>query len=126
MADGSIKLDSVANIADFCDNKAREIELEIECMGVALGIDWDNETQVQKLAKEALEHSQDAITLYEHDLDDYHQKAKVTLFGLAYLMMDLMAKSAAEGIHTHGGIAWKAFSKALMKESGMPMSSSDN
>jgi hypothetical protein len=31
-------------------------------------------------------------------------------------MMQIMTDSADEGIHTHGGEAWKSFSKALMHE----------
>lgn len=126
MADEVSALDSRGDIADFCEELSGEIEVEIERMGIALGIDWNDEIQVQGLAKEALEHAQEAMSQYTLDHSDYRQKAKVTLFGLAAIMMDIMAKSAGKGIHTHGGMAWKAFSKALMKESGMPMSSSDN
>ena len=32
----------------------KEIELQIERKGVVLGIDWNNEAQVRKLAREAL------------------------------------------------------------------------
>jgi hypothetical protein len=126
MAEDLVTLDGVGDAADFCEEHSAEIEVEIERMGIALGIDWNDEFQVRQLAKEALEHAQEAMSLYTHDLNDYHQKAKVTLFGLAAMMMDIMAKSAGKGIHTHGGTAWKAFSRALMRESGMPIPAQDN
>jgi hypothetical protein len=119
MANDSIALDTVDNVDEYCARKANEIEDEIEHLGVALEIDWANESQVRELAKEALHHAQREIEEYEHEQDNYHQRAKITLFGLAALMMDIMAKSASKGIHTHGGMAWKSFSKALMIENEM-------
>lgn len=95
---------------------AAEIETRITRLGIALRIDWDDEAQVQALAKEALHHSREALAQFSQHHDDYQLKAKVELFGLAALMMQIMANSADEGIHTHGGAAWKSFSKALMRE----------
>ena len=113
MVEDLVTLDGVGNAEDYCEEHSAVIETEIERMGIALGIDWNDDYQVGQLAKEALEHAQDAVSQYTHDLTDYRQKAKVTLFGLAAMMMNIMAKSASKGIHTHGGVAWKAFSKAL-------------
>jgi predicted RNA-binding protein Jag len=124
MAEHSVELDSVGNITEYCDRQAREIESEIERMGIVLGIDWTNDVQVRALAKESLEHAQDSVLRFEIDHTDYQQKAKATLFALAYMMLDIMAKSSNEGIHTHGGVAWKAFSIALMQERGIPIRSS--
>ncbi len=112
-------LDGMSNAAEYCNVRAHQLEVEIERMGIALGINWNNEIQVQALAKEALEHAQEALAQYAHDHNDYHQKAKIELFGLAAMMMNLMAEGAGKGIDTHGGTAWKALSKALMKERGM-------
>jgi len=95
---------------------AAEIETQIVRLGIALGINWDDETQVQTLAKEALYHSKEALAKFSQNHDDYQLKAKIELFGLAALMMQIMANSADENIHTHGGHAWKSFSKALMRE----------
>ncbi|MEJ1959930.1 MAG: hypothetical protein WDM70_11340 [Nitrosomonadales bacterium] len=95
---------------------AAGIETQITRLGIALGIDWDDEAQVQALAKEALHHSQEALVQYSQNHSDYKQKAKIELFGLAALMMEIMKDSAEEGIHTHGGTAWKSFSRALMRE----------
>ena len=95
---------------------AAEIEVQIERLGIALGINWDDETQVRTLAREALYHSKEALAQYGQHHDDYRQKAKIDLFGLANLMMQIMKDSADEGMHTHGGTAWKSFSKALMHE----------
>ncbi|GBG14030.1 MmeI protein [Novimethylophilus kurashikiensis] len=119
MAEESIALETHVNVAGFCEQQSKDIEHEIERMGIVLGINWDDESQVQSLAKEALEHAQKAISDYEHAHRDYQKQAKATLFALAAMMMDMMAASADKGIHTHGGNAWKAFSKALMKEKGI-------
>ncbi len=96
--------------------RAAEIETQIVRLGLALGINWDDDAQVQALAREALYHSREALAQYSQHHDDYQQKAKIELFGLAALMMQIMKDSADEGIHTHGGAVWKSFSKALMRE----------
>jgi hypothetical protein len=95
---------------------ATEIETRITRLGIVLGINWDDEAQVRALAREALYHSQEALAQFSQHHDDYRQKAKIELFGLAALMMQIMTDSADEGIHTHGGNAWKSFSRALMHE----------
>jgi len=95
---------------------AAEIETRIERLGIVLGIKWDDDTQVQALAREALYHSQEALAQFSQHHDDYQLKAKIELFGLAALMMQIMTNSADEGVHTHGGEAWKSFSRALMHE----------
>ncbi len=97
---------------------ASEIEIQIIRHGIALGINWEDDAQVQALAIEALHHSQEALAQYSQHHNDYKLKAKIELFGLAALMMQTMADSADEGFHTHGGIAWKSFSRALMHEIG--------
>ncbi len=121
MAEDLVGLDNIADVEGFCEERSAELEAEIERMGIVLGIDWTDELQVRELARESLEHAQEAVSQYTHDLGDYRQRAKVTLFGLAAMMMGIMAKSAGKGIHTHGGVAWKAFSKALMIEHGMSL-----
>ena len=68
------------------------------------------------LYREVLHHSRETVALFSQNHDDYHAKAKPTLFGLAHIMMEIMAKSAGKEIHTHGGTAWKAFAKALILE----------
>jgi len=98
---------------------AAEIETRIKQLGVALAIDWDDESQVRMLAREALFHSQEALQQSSQHPQDYRQRAKTELFGLAALMMQTMADSAEGGMHTHGGAAWKAFSRALLHESGL-------
>lgn len=98
--------------------RAPDIEVRIERLGIALGIDWDDEVQVRALAREALYHSQEALAQFSQHHEDYQLKAKIELFGLAALMMQIMKESADENVHTHGGAAWKSFSKALMHEMG--------
>jgi hypothetical protein len=94
----------------------RKIEDEIAHMGVALGIDWSDEVQVRALACEALDHSQDRIREAAAQPEDHLLGAKVTLFGLASLMLRTMEESAGVGIESHGGPIWKAFGRALWLE----------
>ena len=93
----------------------RDIELEIERRGVALGIDWHNEEQVRALAREALTYPASEITMLA-DKPDYTKLAKLELFGLAGLMLRTMQESAETGFESHGGDAWKAFARALWAE----------
>lgn len=96
----------------------REIELEIGRKGIILGIDWKDEARVRALAREALDHLQDDVKKVAAGHGDPELRAKVDLFGLAGLMLKTMAESAGEGIESHGGDAWKAFSRALHAEMG--------
>ena len=68
------------------------------------------------LAREALDHSQDRIREAAASPDDHQLGAKVTLFGLASLMLRTMEESAGVGIESHGGAVWKAFGRALWLE----------
>ena len=93
--------------------EAQDIEREIVRRGLVLGIDWEDETQVRMIAREALA-THDA----ERRADDHRSLAKLELFGLAQLMLTVMRQSADEGMHTHGGPAWKALARALWQEAG--------
>jgi hypothetical protein len=96
--------------------EADAIEKEIERKGIALGIAWDDEAEVRALAREALLHSrEDAQEAMAH-LDDRQAMARTELFGLAALMLKTMAQSAEDGMHTHGGLIWKSFGRALWQE----------
>lgn len=94
----------------------KEIELQIERKGVVLGIDWNNEAQVRKLAREALSPTAKDIKVPASAPVDYNLMAKLDLFGLAAIMLRTMEESASVGVETHGGVAWKAFAKALWAE----------
>lgn len=99
--------------------EARQIELEIERLGVALGIDWHNDVQVRSLARDALHHKGGSHgPTARRAVHSPKELAKEKLFGLAGLMLRTMKDSADHGIHTHGGPAWKAFGRALYIESG--------
>ena len=93
-----------------------EIELEIERKGIVLGVDWSDEVQVRALAREALDHLQQYITLATYGQLNYQLLVKVDLFGLVRIMLTTMEESASIGIMSHGGGAWKAFAKALWAE----------
>ncbi|MCM8596959.1 hypothetical protein [Accumulibacter sp.] len=98
------------------DNDTREIELEIERKGIALGIDWSDEVQVRSLAREALDHLQERVRMAASGPVDHQLLARVELFGLAGIMLRTLEESATVGIESHGGPAWKAFARALWAE----------
>lgn len=98
------------------DNDTREIELEIERKGIALGIDWSDEVQVRSLAHEALDHLQEQVRMAASGPVDHQLLARVELFGLAGIMLRTLEESATLGIESHGGPAWKAFARALWAE----------
>lgn len=100
-------------------DETRNIELEIERMGVALGVDWNDEAQVRALAREALDHSADRVRQAASDPSDQRLAAKATLFGLANLMLRAMEESAEVGFETHGGPVWKIFGRALWAEAAL-------
>lgn len=92
--------------------EARRIEREMARQGVVLGIDWEDEVAVRLLAREALAWTAN------HPATTAEDRAKWELFALAQLMLKVMAESAGEHIHTHGGALWKSFGRALWLESG--------
>jgi len=95
--------------------EARRIEQEIVRLGIALGIDWGDEVAVRALARRALAYRPDEP---DNTLDALERRTRLELFGLAQLMLNVMAQSAEEGMETHGGPVWKAFGRALWLESG--------
>ena len=95
---------------------AKGIEHEIVVKGIVLGIDWANEAQVRALAHEALNHQADDVKRASSGHADYKLMAKVDLYGLAAIMLRTMEESANTGFESHGGVAWKAFAKALWEE----------
>jgi hypothetical protein len=96
--------------------EARRIEQEIVRLGIALGIDWADEVGVRALARQALAARQDNLGQIHDALE---RRTRLELFGLAQLMLRVMAESATEeGIETPGGPVWKAFGRALWLESG--------
>ena len=81
-----------------------------------LGIEWNDDAKALALAKESLFHSKEILAQFSMHHDDYKLKAKMELFGLAAVMMQIMTDSADEGFHTCGGVAWKAFFRVLIHE----------
>jgi len=94
---------------------AEELEHEIAKLGVALGIDWDYQSAVRALAREALQGGAAHIENLVRSADP-PQRAKGELFALGVMMLRTMETSAEQGIHTHGGPCWKAFGRALIEE----------
>ena len=107
----------MTHLLDYAKD-TRQIELAIERIGIALGINWADENQVRQLAREALDFRTNKATIPANQVTDRSQLAKMELFGLAGLMLKTMTESAEAGFETHGGDAWKAFGKALIDQSG--------
>lgn len=104
----------MSGFEDF-GRQARELEREIVRWGLVLGIDWEDDAEVAALAREAV-----AFRPGEQGLPhEPQQRARHELFGLAQLMLTVMAESADIGIHTHGGPAWKALGRALYDAMGL-------
>jgi hypothetical protein len=92
-----------------------QLETEIARKGVILGIDWDNESQLRKLARQALSCHDDTIQL-DCNPASAEGIAKLELFGLAQLMLKVMEQAAGDNRDVHGGPVWKAFARALWAE----------
>ena len=101
---------------DHYGQDTAEIESEIVRKGIVLGIDWSDKAAVRALAREAINHLSEDVRIASAPPTDYQLMAKIDLFGLAGLMLKTMAKSAEQGIESHGGPAWKAFAQALWAE----------
>ncbi|HEX8963795.1 MAG TPA: hypothetical protein VF801_12400 [Rhodocyclaceae bacterium] len=98
--------------------EAEEIEREIARRGLVLGIDWNDDAQVHLLAREALAYRDEERVKFEGRGRDARTLAKIEIFGLAQLMLNVMRQSADEGMFTHGGPVWKALGRALWQEAG--------
>jgi hypothetical protein len=97
--------------------EAIRIEHEIARHGIALGIDWTDDVAVHALAREALScRTGSGPNCPPHTPEG---RTKLELFGLAQLMLKVMTESAGDNIETHGGPIWKAFGRALWRESGL-------
>lgn len=93
----------------------RALELALERMGVALGIDWSDDAQVRALAREALS-GEGERTMAAAAKGERAALARAELFGLAALMTKSLQESADEGVASAGGPAWRSFSSALLDE----------
>ncbi|MBK7662007.1 MAG: hypothetical protein IPJ21_00390 [Sterolibacteriaceae bacterium] len=95
--------------------ETRALELALERMGVALGIDWLDDAQVRALAHEALS-DECKRTMAAAAKGERAALARADLFGLAALMVKTLQESADEGVASSGGPAWRSFSGALLAE----------
>ena len=95
--------------------EAAQLEIEIAHKGAILGIDWNNEAEVRKLARHALASLSDTLKL-DHPAGSQKGMAMLELIGLSQLMLKVMKESADDGFLTHGGPVWKALGRALWEE----------
>jgi hypothetical protein len=96
--------------------KSRRSNRKIERKGIVLGIDWEDDAQVRRLAREALDHASGEAKISTTSPVDHQLMAKLDLFGLAGIMLRTMEESATVGVESHGGPAWKSFARALWAE----------
>jgi hypothetical protein len=94
---------------------ALELEREILKQGMLMGLDWNDTVAMRQLAREALDGGADHTRALLRDPNP-QLRAKGQLFAFAVLMLRVMQGSADTGLHTHGGVAWKAFGRALIEE----------
>ena len=95
---------------------ACELEREILKRGILLDLDWSDRATMRRLARESLQGGSDHTQALLADPDP-RLRARGELFALGVLMLRVMEESADTGVHTHGGLAWKAFGSALIEES---------
>lgn len=105
----------MTELEDYKDH-AEQISREIGGKLVALGIDWQDEVAMRKLAREALETKGNEPPHLEDVSDPFLRRAHVELHGLIGLMLQTMTESANVGYQVHGGDAWKALARALWAE----------
>lgn len=103
-------------MSEFEDQQrdAGEICSEIARTLIGLGIDWEDDTAIRMLAREALKFNpQHAPHLEQGDMKE---RAKRKLFGLIALMFRTMQEGAEVNEMIHGSAVWKALAKALWAE----------
>jgi hypothetical protein len=93
---------------------AREICNEIVRVLIGLGIDWEDDTGMRELAREALAF--DPAHAAHLNPEDVEKRTKRKLFGLIALMFRTMQEGAETNEMIHGNAAWKALAKALWAE----------
>ena len=101
--------------ADHYAVEAAQLEIEISRKGAILGLDWNNDAEVHKLARRALKSNVDTLQL-DHPANSPKGMATMELVALSLLILKLMRDSADKGIITQGGPIWKALSRALWEE----------
>jgi len=93
---------------------AEEICSEIMRVMIGLGLDWEDEHVLRKVAREALAFDPaHAPSLAPGDIES---RTKRKLFGLIALMFRTMQEGAEVNELIHGNRVWKALAKALWAE----------
>lgn len=95
--------------------QATMISQELARKFVVLNIDWRDETEMRKIAREALAYHGSG-TISAAEAKNSAHRAKMEVFGLIGLMLKAMEESADDGREIHGSEVWKAVSKALWTE----------
>lgn len=104
-------------MADFENQQAGALQISSELAGVliALGVDWNDESALRSLAREALEFKPTSVSTHV-DAGDIKAHARLKFFGLIALMLRTMEEGADKGEVIHGDNIWKAVARALWAE----------
>jgi len=90
----------------------KHIETGIMRHMLALGLDWNDEVAMARLARECKTFSAaDAQAVYASG--DRTRKTRAELFAMVSIMIKTMEEAANENRDVHGGDVWKAFAKHL-------------
>lgn len=93
---------------------AHEICCELSRTLIGLGIDWQDEASLRRVAREALAY--DAHKAPQIESGDIEGRTKRKLFGLIALMHRTLQEGAEVDREVHGDEVWKALAKALWAE----------
>ena len=93
---------------------ANNIEKELERYAIAINFNWEDKIQAKMLAIEFKKFDKETALHYISS-QDRNLISKANFFGLANMMLELMASSANNGYEVHGGNVWKSFARELYK-----------
>ena len=90
----------------------KHIETGIMRHMLALGLDWNDEVAMARLARECKTFSA-AHAQAVYASGDRTRKTRAELFAMVSIMIKTMEEAANENRDVHGGEVWKAFAKHL-------------
>ncbi len=97
---------------NYYNEEASKLALEIERKLLILGLDWQDDSAMRKLALDVLEVNHGGRQI-GRSADFSQEQTYEELFGLIGLMNKLMGEAAAKGVLIHGNDAWKAIARAM-------------
>lgn len=89
-----------------------EIEQKLVRLGIALNIDWEDDTRIALLAREAMSWHK-ADTPLHVDMGNDVQRGKSELFGMMQLILTLQEDAARSGMNIKAGKIGRKIVQAL-------------